>query len=101
MDQDEWPCTNKWMCYIYIYILSPTCTPLALSLKLRRLFLDIFCHCKLLGFVDHMFNFYYIFCLKKRVDLQSQAIYNDKKDSKKSRRILEDSASGVQVGDTK
>ena len=31
--------------------------------------------------------------------LQSQAIYDDKKNSKKSLHVLEDSASGVQVGD--
>ena len=36
---------------------------------------------------------------KKHIDLQSQAIYDDKNDSKKSLHILEDSASGVQVGD--
>ena len=32
-------------------------------------------------------------------NLQSQVIYNDKQNSKKSLHILEDDASGVQVGD--
>ena len=36
---------------------------------------------------------------KKHTDLQSQANYDDKKDSKKSLHILEDGASGVQVDD--
>ena len=34
----------------------------------------------------------------KNIDLQSQAIYDDKKNSKKSLHISEDNASGVQVG---
>jgi hypothetical protein len=37
--------------------------------------------------------------LKKHVSLQSQVIYYDKKNSKESLHILEDVASGVQVGD--
>ena len=32
----------------------------------------------------------------KHIDLQGQVIYNDKKNSKKSLRILKDYASGVQ-----
>ena len=39
--------------------------------------------------------------LKKNIDLQSQTIYDDKKNSKKGLHILEDYASGVQVGDIK
>ena len=35
----------------------------------------------------------------KNIVLQSQAIYDDKKNPKKSLHILEDGASGVQVGD--
>ena len=38
---------------------------------------------------------------KKHIDLQSQAIYDDKKNSKDSLHILEDGASGVRVGDIK
>ena len=39
----------------------------------------------------------------KQINLQSQAIYDDppQKNPKKSPHILEDSASGVQVGDIK
>ena len=33
--------------------------------------------------------------LKKHIDLQSQVIFDDKKNSKKSLHILEDSASGA------
>jgi hypothetical protein len=36
---------------------------------------------------------------QEHIDLQSQANYDDKKYSKKSLHILEDGASGVQVGD--
>ena len=35
----------------------------------------------------------------KHINLQSQAIFNDKKNSKKSLHILAGDASGVQVGD--
>ena len=37
---------------------------------------------------------------KKHIDLQSQAIDDDKNNSKKSLHILEDGASSVQVGDS-
>ena len=37
--------------------------------------------------------------IKKQIDLQSLAIYDDKNNSKKSLHILEDGVSGVQVGD--
>ena len=36
---------------------------------------------------------------RKHTDLQSQAIYDDKKKFKKSLHNLKDNASGVQVGD--
>ena len=36
---------------------------------------------------------------KQHIDLQGQAIYNDKKKSKKCLHVLEDSASGVTGGD--
>ena len=36
---------------------------------------------------------------RKHIDLQGQAIYDDKNNSKKSLHILTDDASGVQVGD--
>ena len=36
---------------------------------------------------------------KKHINLQSQAVYDDKKNSKKNLHILENGASGVQVGD--
>ena len=39
------------------------------------------------------------YTLKKHIDLQSQAIYDDNNNSKKNLHILEDGASGVQVGD--
>ena len=38
---------------------------------------------------------------QKHIDLQSQADYDDKKNSKKNLHTLEDGASGVQVGDIK
>ena len=40
-----------------------------------------------------------IVAFKKLLDLQSQAIYADKNNSKKSLHTLVDDASGVQVGD--
>ena len=39
--------------------------------------------------------------MEKYTDLQSRAIYDDKKSSKKNLHILEHGASGVQVGDMK
>ena len=44
------------------------------------------------------FNLFYFISLK-HIDLHSQEIYDDKKNSKKSLHILEDGTSGVQVGD--
>ena len=37
--------------------------------------------------------------IKKHIDLKSQAIYDDKNNFKKILHVLEDGASGVQIGD--